>query len=141
MRPRPQLLTLVASRTALALFVAYVLLNLGRAIRTNYTTSQQIRQLKQQITSLNYQTVFYKNELVYFKSRNYQELEAKRRLGLKRPGEIVVLVPVNANPPETTQTAVQPIDSSSQDDQKSFFESASINAKTWTIWISTPFHE
>lgn len=139
-KSKSKLLTLVASRTMLALFIAYVLLNLGRAIRTNYHTSKQIHELKQQIALSTTQTVFLKNELVYYKSRSYQELEAKRRLGLKRPGETVVLVPSNADP-ATQQPIASPIQDQPIDDHRSFFDEASVNASTWTAWITTPFHE
>ena len=127
----------------LALFVAYVLLNLGRAIRTNYYTSQRIHDLKQQIASMTTQTLFLKNELVYYKSRSYQELEAKRRLGLKRPGEIVVLVPTNTDPASATgpQSITIPLATTSHDQPVSFFEQASINAGTWASWLVTPFRE
>lgn len=135
--------SLIASRTMLALFVAYVLLNLGRAIRINYYTSQRIHDLKGQIATMTTQTFFLKNELVYYKSRSYQELEAKRRLGLKRPGETVVLVPRNTDPAPTpgTQALVSPLEPSAHDQPPPFFEQASINASTWAHWISTPFRE
>jgi hypothetical protein len=127
----------------LALFVAYVLLNLGRAIRTNYYTSTKIHELKQQIANSTTQTIFLKNELIYYKSRSYQELEAKHRLGLKRPGETVVLVPVNADPTiETKQTATtNPVNNTVLEKPESFFDNASINANTWVKWLATPFHE
>ncbi len=134
--------TLVTARTLLALFVAYVVLNLGRAIRTNYGTSQQIRDLKGRIATLHEQQAFLTNELVYYKSRSYQELEAKRRLGLRRPGETVVLVPANADPdgqatlpPDLTPVTPQPVE------RLPFFEQASKNAATWITWLRTPFRE
>ncbi len=139
-KSKSKLLTLVASRTMLALFIAYVLLNLGRAIRTNYHTNKQIHELKQQIALSITQTIFLKNELVYYKSRSYQELEAKRRLGLKRPRETVVLVPSNTDP-AISQPISNPVREQAVDEQRSFFDEASANANTWVTWLTTPFHE
>ncbi|MEK7184292.1 MAG: septum formation initiator family protein [Patescibacteria group bacterium] len=137
MRSRSQLLSLVLTRTVFALGIAYILLNLGRAIQTNYTTSQQIRTLKQEITRLTNHTAYLKNTIVYYKSRTYQELEAKRRLGLQRPGETVVLVPGNTDPEPTTVPAVRS-DVSTKESPPTAFEQASTNALTWTRWFQTP---
>ncbi len=137
MHPRSALLRRVLLRTIAALGIAYIVLNLGRAIQTNYHTSQQIRELKQQIAALTTQTVHLKNTIVYYKSRTYQELEAKRRLGLKRPGETVVLVPGNIDPAPTTPPTLQP-SSPSTTPSTDPFDRATANATSWIRWLTTP---
>ena len=141
MELRSQLLTLVLTRTIFALGIAYIVLNLGRAIQTNYTTSQQIRGLKQEIAALTTQTTHLKNTIVYYKSKTYQELEAKRRLGLKRPGETVVLVPGNVDPEPTTPPSIQRVEPVDPQNAPSFFDRATSNATTWIDWLRTPLEQ
>ncbi len=139
MQPRPSLASLVAARTLLALFVAYVALNLGRALKTNYDTTRHIRALKTGIAALEQQQAFLGNELVYYRSRSYQELEAKRRLGLRRPGETVVLVPANADPERSAASPdLVPVTPQPPAEQLPFFDAASKNAATWLDWLRTP---
>lgn len=128
--------TTLIGRVFLALAVAYVLLNLGRAIQKNSEINQAITRLKAEIASLESQIRLLKFEIAYEQSDAYRNLEAKRRLGVRARGETVVLVPQNADPKTTTERPLLP----PRDDDtvpKSFFERASDNARSWLIWITT----
>ena len=133
---RPLLQT-IAFRTAIVLAVAYVLLNLGIAIRKNYTINLAIRTLKADIAMLQTRITFLHAKLIYLQSISYRELEAKRRLGLKKTGEQIVLVPANStdqpqSPTDGPTLTVDQTDTTS----RSFFERASESATTWVIWFA-----
>lgn len=78
----------------IVLAVIYVGFLLYQAVYINYATNQKIKNLR---TSLkNAQTDKDRLELLinYYKTSTFQELEARKKLGLKMPGEVVVKVEV-----------------------------------------------
>lgn len=127
----------VLGRTLLTLAVAYIFLNLGQAVQKNYIINESIANMNSQIRELKKQVSFLETQLVYYDSRAYQELEAKRRLGLKRPGETVVLVPENKDPEkkitELPEVVIEKDESGPQ--QLDIFDQASKNASSWLNWI------
>ncbi|MBI2589587.1 septum formation initiator family protein [Candidatus Berkelbacteria bacterium] len=128
-------LGLIVIRTLAVLMLSYVFINLGRAIQKNYSISEQIRQLKEDIETLEYRLAYLKNQIFYYQSTAYRELEARRRLGLKRPGETVVLIAKNRdNQSQTTEFPVVAKDTQT-DTAKGFFDKASSNAQTWINWL------
>ncbi|MBI4023322.1 septum formation initiator family protein [Candidatus Berkelbacteria bacterium] len=137
---RSSLLARIIGRTGLVLVLAYLALNLGKAIQTNYRTNESIRALTEQITHLEDRINHLEHAQVYYASRSYQELEAKRRLGKKRPGETVVLVPENVDtesspePPNNSATSPSLV----QLDETSMLEQARLTAKTWIDWVMKP---
>lgn len=130
------LLQRIALRTAVVLAVSYVLINLGTAIQRNYTVNKAIRQLRAEIADLETRIAFLKNKIVYLQSDAYRELEAKRRLGLRRTGEQVALVPANTDGDERTDTPVPTLTVDQTDTEPAgFFERASANALSWVHWL------
>lgn len=130
----------IVIRTAIVLAIAYVLLNLGIALRKNYAVNTTIRALKTEIAALQQRITVLGYKIVYLQSTSYRELEAKRRLGLKRTGEQVVLVPSNISVDESPDrfTPARPtltIDQSQPAIGNSWAEQASVNAATWLTWL------
>lgn len=118
----------------LALAVAYVLVNLGRAIQKNSQINHAITRLTEEIALLEERIRLLRFEIAYQQTDAYRTLEAKRRLGVRHKGETVVLVPQNADPKETSpqtplRTDTQPAP------ERSFFETASDNAQSWIDWL------
>lgn len=124
----------VLNRTLLVLLVAYVLINLSRVVQANYEMNQSIKRLRTEITVLETRIQHLKNAITYYSSTAYRELEAKRRLSLRRPGEVVVLVPENKaelRPPlavtsSRREGAVQELGP---------LERARENAASWVEWV------
>lgn len=129
--------TLVAGRTILALVVAYILLNLGIAVQKNVTINHTIAQLREQIAALNLKIHTLNNQIVYFQSDAYRTVEAKRRLGLKRPGERVIFAPENVDSDNNEQSDSGPTHqpAAPSDESGNVFERASHTAKTWSDWF------
>ncbi|MCA9388899.1 septum formation initiator family protein [Candidatus Berkelbacteria bacterium] len=127
----------VFARTILTLVIAYIFLNLAQAIQKNYVINESLVKMNDQITELKKQVAFLETQLVYYDSHAYQELEAKRRLGLRRPGETVVLVPHNRDPEKKITELPEVVieEDVKQADQLDLFDQASSNANSWFNWF------
>lgn len=98
-------------RTVYVLGVIYVVFLLIQSIWQNYSTSRGQRDFENKIKFLNEDNQRLKYLNTYFQSKTFQELEARRLLMMKKPGETVVTVQV-PNPSEkpATHQAVTPIE-------------------------------
>jgi cell division protein FtsL len=76
-----------------ALAAVYVGFYLVQTIQHNYQLQQQISQLNGQISDMQTQNTTLKYQIQYYQTSNYQEEEARAKLGLQAPGEGVVLLP------------------------------------------------
>jgi len=81
-----------------------------QAVQRNYTLQREVddKRREQQLTELQTEMLAYEQR--YYKSREYQALEAKRRLGLAEPGEKVLVLP-----PNTAKARAADKDSTSSD--------------------------
>jgi len=135
----PKRWAVVAERILLALAVAYVLLNLGRAVQNNYQINQAIERLETSIASLQERIQTITFEIAYYSSDAYRSIEAKRRLGYKRPDESVVLVPNNVDVRDETAEELHlkppPTAATDSTEQLSSLEVARDNAVTWLEWL------
>ena len=59
----------------------------------NWQLNQEIRQIEQEIANLNNQQKDLKNLVLYYQSDSFKEIEARRKLGLKKPGEVAIALP------------------------------------------------
>lgn len=134
MSRQPTLLQTVFQRTLIVLAIAYVLINLGRVVRTNYEMNKTIRQLRTEIAELQLRAQQLKNALTYYSSTSYRELEAKRRLSLRRPGETVVLVPENKA--DVRQLELPNVSRrNAAEEELPILDTARQNARTWIDWV------
>lgn len=92
-----------------SLFLAlYLIFLLGRAIYFNYQVKQRITAVETDIKKLKLEIARLNHLITYYQTETFRELEARRQLGLKKPGEIVVSLPENsdeessAGPPKVT---------------------------------------
>lgn len=66
-----------------------------QAVQRNYQLQREVDDKRRQLALAELQTETLAFEQRYYKSREYQSLEAKRRLGLAEPGEKMVVLPPN----------------------------------------------
>lgn len=66
-----------------------------QAVQRNYQLQREVDDKRRQQSLMELQTETLAYEQRYYKSREYQTLEAKRRLGLAEPGEKVLVLPPN----------------------------------------------
>jgi len=73
--------------------ILYVLIILGRSVWFNWQLNQNIKNTQTQIANLEKQNRDFENLILYYRSESFREVEARQKLGLKKPGEKVVAVP------------------------------------------------
>lgn len=76
------------------LAVIYVGFLLYQAVYINYATNQKINKLRNDLKMAQEDKDRLELLINYYKTSTFQELEARKKLGLKMPGEIVVKVDV-----------------------------------------------
>lgn len=128
---------IILGRLLLVLFVSYMLLNTGIAVRENYQINQTIKTLKVAISDLKKEIALLHSKIAYYKSDSFKEIEARRRLGLKGVNETVVLVPENKNDDFLESQTVKGIieNNNKKLENFNFFEKASQNALGWWHWF------
>lgn len=73
--------------------IGYVAFLMIRVVWQNYEINQKIANLKIEIEEIKKQSKHLENLIVYYGSNIYREVEARRKLGLKKPGETIVPLP------------------------------------------------
>ena len=73
--------------------MVYTLFSLSKVVWRNYQIEKETRDLKEEIEMLEEENQHLLNLITYFKTDAYREREARKRLGYKKPGEEVILVP------------------------------------------------
>jgi cell division protein FtsB len=103
---------------ALLIYISFLLY---QAVYFNYQTSKKMKSLRSDIVTLNDQRDKLEDLIAYYKTETFAELEARKKLGLKMPGEKVVRVDV------VEQN--QPVESAAKDLAKS------PQIPNWQKWI------
>lgn len=75
------------------LVIGYSGWSMIKAIYQSYTMNQTIGDLHRRINNLKIANENLKNLNVYYQTKTFKELEARRRLNLKKPAEKVLIIP------------------------------------------------
>lgn len=75
------------------IFLVYVLFLIGRSAQLNAQGDRQIEELRQGIEDLSEASSTLENEISYRQTVGFEDIEAREKLGLKKPGEFVIVVP------------------------------------------------
>lgn len=113
------------------LAIVYVLFLLYQSVFFNFQRSQKIKSLKQEVTELQEKQEKINALIAYYKTESFQELEARRKLGLRMPGEKLIEVEVksgDSNSEATTQRSGEEA-SDKKDDTRS-------NPELWMAFIA-----
>ena len=78
----------------LCLLAIYTFVILGRSILVNYQLQKQVKNIETSIASIKDQNKDLGNLILYYQSDSFREVEARRKLGLKKPDEKVFTVSV-----------------------------------------------
>ncbi len=76
-----------------SLVMLYTLFSLSKVVWRNYQIEKETSQLKEEINVLEETNQHFLNLIAYFKTDAYHEKEVRQRLGYKKSGEEVLLVP------------------------------------------------
>lgn len=108
-------------QTATFLFLLYVLFLLGRSAWANAERNEQNTAIREQIAALETETVMLAEQIAYQQTITFKELEARRKLGIKKPGEVVIALPPEPDEP-TILTAANPTQTSTRDTLNAWWE-------------------
>lgn len=81
------------------LLAVYLLFLVGRSVYLNYRVKQQLAKIEAEIKHVRNENQRLSNLIAYYQTETFRELEARSKLGLKKPGETVIAVPENADEP------------------------------------------
>lgn len=82
------------NKLLLYLLIVYTFFMLGRSIWQNYQLKKQIEGIQREISQIKQRNQDLNNLIIYYQSPGFREVEARQKLGLKKPGEKVVIVAV-----------------------------------------------
>lgn len=89
--------------------IIYFAVTLGIAVTKNYQGQRKIANIKNKIISLNQEIESQTLLNVYYQSETFKELEARRRLSLKKPEEKVFILPKREDQEQTQQSQEEKI--------------------------------
>lgn len=75
--------------------VVYLLFLTYKSVISNYRTNQKIDNLEDEIVLLEIEKQYLADLNIYYSTDTYKELEARRKLGLKKKGETVIKIPIS----------------------------------------------
>jgi len=76
----------------------------GKSVYQNWQTNQEAKKIKTEIETLEIENQNLKNQIAYYQTPSFKEKEARRKLGLVKPDEKVIILSkelpkTNNNPP------------------------------------------
>ena len=85
----------------------YISFLLYQSVYQNYQTNRKIENLRADLKNLSQDKQRLQSLIAYYQTPSFQELEARKKLGMKKPDEIVVKVdvPQDSNPTPTLAPA------------------------------------
>ena len=78
----------------LSLLVVYTFFMLARSVVINYQLQKQTKEIKESISTVQIQNQDLENLILYYQTDSFREVEARRKLGLKKPDEKIFTVSV-----------------------------------------------
>lgn len=86
------------TRVIVYLMIFYLVFLLGRSLWTNYTLEKSITKLEEQIAALKEEKKTLENLNLYYQTDSFKELEARKKLGWKAPGEKSLVISATPTP-------------------------------------------
>lgn len=114
---------------------------LVRSVWQNWSLRQSINKLNDQIVTLEQDKNDLNNLIIYYRSDSFKELEARKKLGMKRPDEKMVILPVlpssSSSPAPSGQSESSPSNFSEEvkKEQETLSPSKENSAvSNWQLW-------
>lgn len=85
------------------LVLAYLLFLVGRGVYINFKINQEIKNLKTSIANLEEENKNLQNLITYYQTPSFKEKEARKKLGLVKPDEKVVIITKSPTPAPKTK--------------------------------------
>lgn len=107
-----------------------IVVGLGKAALRRHDITSQVANLNDSVSKLQSQNIELSGLIDYFKTKNYEELQARQNLGLKKPGETVVAI---------SESNAQDDKAFSQTGSSEAAENMSNPRKWWNYFFSIQF--
>lgn len=91
------------SNILILIAIVYFLVVVGKSTYSSYKDQQDIEKKKLDIENLKAQIVYLQNQNLYYQTASFKEKEARKKLGMVKPGETAVALDRTNS---TTQVAV-----------------------------------
>lgn len=75
------------------IIIIYAAFGLAKVTWQNYKVNQQIISLKDSIKKSDEENFNLKSKIEYYKTDSFRERQAREKLNLQKPGEIVIVIP------------------------------------------------
>jgi len=85
------------------IIAAYILFSLVKSIFSNYKINTQINGANKQISDLVEENSIIKNQNLYYQTNTYHEIQARKKMGLKKAGETMIIAPGNRDNKTTNE--------------------------------------
>lgn len=129
------------SRIGIYVIFFWIIFLLVRSVWQNWSLRQSIHQLNEQIAILEQNKNDLNNLIVYYRSDSFKELEARKKLGMKKPDEKMVILPVSSSNPTSSAVAGESVSSPNnfpdevKKEQESFnFKKENSSNSNWYLW-------
>ena len=100
----------------------YLTILVGKAVYINYQTDQRVKKLKTNLDTLETENQNLKNQIAYVQTESFKEKEARRKLGLVKPDEKVVILSGDTNQPRSSVAPVEGQEESKKSNYKLWWE-------------------
>ncbi len=77
-------------------FTVYLFVIVGRSVWNNYNSNKQIGVEELKLVQLQEEISNLSNQINYYQTYSYKEKEARAKLGYKRPGENMIILPLDS---------------------------------------------
>ncbi|OGY24633.1 MAG: hypothetical protein A2Y57_00705 [Candidatus Woykebacteria bacterium RBG_13_40_7b] len=118
--------TTILSKILIYSLIGYTFFMVGRSVWFNFQLKKQTDTIEQEIVEVQAQNKNLENLILYYQSDSFREVEARKKLGLKKPGEVAVAVPVKSA--SNFQSEVQ------AQQQQVAEKSAEVEISNWRLW-------
>lgn len=116
--------------------IFWLIFLLGRSLWQNWMLKHSIGQLNEQIVVLEKEKENIENLILYYRSDSFKELEARKKLGLKKPGEKVVILTVSSISPTlpSSPPSANFSDELKKEQEKITTSPTSAQIPSWLLW-------
>lgn len=77
------------------LVIIFIIFNIYKSIMRNHQINEQISSLETEIEEIKKKNNYLENLIIYYNTDTFRELELRRKLGMKKVDERVVIIPEN----------------------------------------------
>lgn len=116
----------VFGKILIYLIILYTFFILGKAVWTNWQLKKQTEVIEKDIVEIQQKNKNLQNLILYYQSDSFKEVQARKELGLKKPDETAIAVPV-----KTYSDVQQEIESQAQQVAEPQKEVKISNPKLW----------